>query len=97
MGRAEGDGKMSTITSVGNGWNDYVYWQTQDKKTLKKINKLLSDIERNGNSGLGHPEPLKDNLTGWWSRAIDEKNRLVYKVENGSIHILQCRNHYDDK
>lgn len=80
-----------------DGWNDYVYWQTQDKKTLKKINKLLSDIDRNGNSGLGHPEPLKDNLSGWWSRAIDEKNRLVYKVENGNIHILQCRNHYDDK
>ena len=80
-----------------DGWDDYVYWQTQDKKTLKKINKLLADIERNGNDGLGHPEPLKGNLTTWYSRAIDEKNRLVYKIEGGSIHILQCRNHYDDK
>lgn len=88
---------MNNITFIGDGWNDYVYWQTQDKKTLKKINKLLSDIDRNGNNGLGHPEALKDNLTGWWSRTIDEKNRLVYKVENGSIHILQCRNHYNDK
>lgn len=88
---------MSDITFVGTGWDDYVYWQTQDKKTLKKINKLLTDIERNGNSGLGHPEPLKGDLSTWWSRAIDEKNRLVYKVEGASIHILQCRSHYDDK
>ncbi|MBD5438191.1 MAG: type II toxin-antitoxin system YoeB family toxin, partial [Treponema sp.] len=56
-----------------------------------------ADIERNGNDGLGHPEPLKGNLATWYSRAIDEKNRLVYKIEGGSIHILQCRNHYDDK
>ena len=88
---------MSNITFIGTGWDDYVWWQSQDKKTLKKINRLLADIERGGNSGLGHPEPLKENLAGWWSRAIDEKNRLVYKVEDGSIHILQCRTHYGDK
>lgn len=78
-------------------WDQIEYWQNQDKKTLKKISKLLSDIERNGNSGLGHPEPLKGNLSGWWSREIDEKNRLVYKIEDDSIKIYQCKNHYDDK
>jgi toxin YoeB len=78
-------------------WEQIEYWQNQDKKTLKKISKLLSDIERNGNSGLGHPEPLKGNLSGWWSREIDEKNRLVYKIEDDSIKIYQCKNHYDDK
>lgn len=88
---------MSDITFIGTGWDDYLYWQAQDKKTLKKINRLLSDIERNGNDGLGHPEPLKGNLATWWSRTIDEKNRLVYKIKDGSIHVMQCRNHYDDK
>lgn len=88
---------MSDITFIGTGWDDYLYWQAQDKKTLKKINRLLSDIERNGNDGLGHPEPLKGNLATWWSRTIDEKNRLAYKIEDGSIHVMQCRNHYDDK
>ncbi|NLC93502.1 MAG: Txe/YoeB family addiction module toxin [Treponema sp.] len=78
-------------------WEQIEYWQNQDKKTLKKISKLLSDIERNGNSGLGHPEQLKGNLSGWWSREIDEKNRLVYKIEDDSIKIYQCKNHYDDK
>jgi toxin YoeB len=78
-------------------WEQIEYWQNQDKKTLKEISKLLSDIERNGNSGLGHPEPLKGNLSGWWSREIDEKNRLVYKIEDDSIKIYQCKNHYDDK
>lgn len=78
-------------------WEQIEYWQNQDKKTPKKISKLLSDIERNGNSGLGHPEPLKGNLSGWWSREIDEKNRLVYKIEDDSIKIYQCKNHYDDK
>jgi toxin YoeB len=77
-------------------WDDYLYWQSQDKKTLKKINDLLKDIERNGeNAGIGHPEPLKENLSGLWSRRIDEKNRLVYRVESGVIFILICREHYD--
>ncbi|MCR5125473.1 MAG: Txe/YoeB family addiction module toxin [Treponema sp.] len=78
-------------------WEQFIYWQTQDKKTLKKINKLIEDINRNGNDGLGHPEPLKGNLSGFWSREIDEKNRLVYKIENDCIKIYQCKNHYDDK
>jgi len=79
------------------GWEDYLYWQTQDKKTLKKINKLIQDIERNGNEGIGHPEPLKHDLSGFWSREIDEKNRIVYCIENGVIEIAKCRTHYGDK
>ena len=78
-------------------WNDYLYWQTQDKKTLKKINKLIDDIERNGNDGIGHPEPLKYELSGFWSREIDDKNRLVYRIDNGMLEIAECRNHYGDK
>ena len=78
-------------------WDDYVYWQAQDKKTLKKINQLIKDIERNGYTGIGHPEPLKHNLSGYWSREIDEKNRLVYRIHNGMIEIIQCRTHYGDK
>lgn len=72
-------------------------WITQDKKTLKKINQLLSDIERNGYEGLGYPEPLKGSFSGYWSGTIDEKNRLIYKIEDGLIKIIQCRNHYNDK
>ncbi|NLW82190.1 MAG: Txe/YoeB family addiction module toxin [Desulfovibrionales bacterium] len=77
------------------GWADYVYWQTQDKKTLRRINALLQDIERNGNQGIGNPELLK-GLSGYWSRRINEKDRLVYKVGNGEILIAQCRTHYGD-
>ena len=75
-----------------DAWADYTYWIMQDKKILKKINQLLADIERNGNDGIGHPEPLKGNLSGYWSRAIDEKHRLVYKIEDGLIKIIQCKN-----
>ena len=78
-------------------WDDYLYWQTQDKKTIKKIHKLINDIERNGNDGIGHPEPLKHELSGFWSREIDEKNRLVYRIQNGMIEIAECRTHYGDK
>jgi len=77
------------------GWADYVYWQTQDKKTLRRINALLQDIERNGNQGIGSPELLK-GLSGYWSRRINEKDRLVYKVGDGEILIAQCRTHYGD-
>lgn len=77
------------------GWDDYVYWQTQDKKTLRRINALLQDIERNGNQGRGNPELLK-GLSGYWSRRINEKDRLVYKIANGVILIAQCRTHYGD-
>lgn len=77
-----------------NAWADYCYWQTEDRKTLKKINQLLQDIERNGNSGIGKPEPLLGNLSGFWSRRIDETNRLVYRIDDGEIIILSCRYHY---
>ena len=77
------------------GWADYVYWQTQDKKTLRRINALLQDIERNGNQGIGSPELLK-GLSGYWSRRINEKDRLVYKVGDDEILIAQCRTHYGD-
>jgi len=79
-------------------WEDYLYWQSQDKKTLKKINKLLENIERNGESiGIGKPEPLSGDLSGWWSRRIDEKNRIVYRIRNDRLEILQCKSHYNDK
>lgn len=79
------------------GWEDYLYWQSQDKKILKRINELIKDIERNGYTGIGKPEPLKGNLSGWWSRRIDDTNRLVYRIENGKIIIASCRTHYGEK
>lgn len=78
-----------------DAWEDYVYWSTQDKKTLKRINQLLKDIDRNGNNGLGKPEPLKYEYQGFWSRRIDDVNRLIYKIENDNIIILHCRGHYE--
>jgi len=84
-----------------SAWEDYLYWQNQDKKTLKKINRLIQDIERNGYRSIGKPEPLKGNLSGWWSVMIDEKNRIVFRLagegENRSIELLQCGSHYRDK
>ena len=79
-----------------SAWDDYVYWQGQDRNTLKKINSLLKDIESNGpNKGIGKPEPLKHELSGYYSRRIDEENRLVYIVENDMLKIIQCRTHYE--
>jgi len=79
-------------------WDDYLYWQYQDKKTLKRINSLLKDIERNGESvGIGEPERLKYQYSKYWSRRIDEKNRLIYCVENDEIQIISCKNHCADK
>ena len=78
-------------------WLEYLYWQTQDKKTLKRINNLLKDIDRNGYNCIGKPETLKGELSGWWSVRIDEKNRLVFKIQNETIEILKCGTHYDDK
>ncbi len=77
-------------------WNDYLYWQTQDRKTLKRVNAIIKDIERSPFDGIGKPEPLKHNLSGLWSRRIDDKNRIVYFEQDGIIHIIACRNHYDD-
>lgn len=79
-----------------SAWNDYVYWQTQDRKTLKRINTLIDACVRESFEGIGKPEPLLGNLTGFWSRRIDEVNRLVYAVEEGSITVIACRGHYDD-
>ena len=79
----------------GDAWADYIYWQSQDKKTLKRINLLISDILRNPYEGIGKPEALKDNLSGLWSRRIDEKNRIVYIVNNDTVTIISCDNHYD--
>ena len=78
-------------------WAEYVYWQTQDGKTLKRINNLLKDIEREPFGGIGKPEPLLGNLQGYWSRRIDEVNRIVYTVENNQLIIVQCGGHYGDK
>lgn len=75
----------------------YLNWQTQDKKMLKKINRLLMDIDRNGYQCIGKPEPLSGNLHGYWSVRIDEKNRIVFRIENNNIEIIQCGTHYRDK
>lgn len=85
---------MSKLSFTEDAWNDYLFWQTQDKKTLKKINRLLQDIERNGYDGIGKPEPLKNNLSGYWSRRIDDKHRLVYRILDDVIEIYQCKGHY---
>ena len=79
------------------GWDDYLYWQTEDRKTLRKINTLLKDIERNGNEGIGKPEPLTGDLSGFWSRRINQKDRLIYALEMDQIIIIACRYHYDDR
>lgn len=76
-------------------WEDYLYWQSQDKKLLRRINELIKDTEREPFSGLGKPEPLRGELTGFWSRRIDDCNRLVYRVNNGILEILSCKGHYD--
>ena len=78
-----------------DAWNDYLCWQTQDKKTLKRINSILKDIMRNPFDGIGKPEPLKHH-NGYWSRRIDDTNRIVYKVEDDSIAIVAVKGHYDD-
>lgn len=80
-----------------DAWEDYLYWQSQDKKTLKRINQLLQDIDRHGYDGIGKPEPLKGNLQGYWSRKIDEANRIVYRIKEGRVEIIQCKSHYNDK
>lgn len=80
-----------------NAWEEYVYWQTQDKRTLKKINKLLKNIERNGYNCIGKTEPLRGNLSGYYSIRIDSKNRIVFRIINDNIEIIQCGTHYQEK
>ena len=77
-----------------SAWDDYLYWQNTDKKMLNKVNELIKSCERTPFSGIGKPEPLKENLKGYWSRKIDKKHRLVYKIEGDTIIISQCRFHY---
>ncbi|GAA4320554.1 type II toxin-antitoxin system mRNA interferase toxin YoeB [Mucilaginibacter gynuensis] len=82
------------LVFITTGWEDYLYWQAADKSMLKKINALIKEIERTPFEGSGKPEPLRHNLTGWWSRRINLEHRLVYNVEDDAIIILQCRYHY---
>ena len=78
-----------------DAWREYIAWQAQDKKTLKRINKLIEDIDSHPFTGIGKPEPLIGNLHGYWSRRIDEANRIVYRVESNKLIIAQCGGHYD--
>ncbi|MDR2868821.1 MAG: Txe/YoeB family addiction module toxin [Deferribacteraceae bacterium] len=78
-----------------HAWDDYLYWQEQDKKILRRINQLIKDIERNLYEGIGKPEPLKHEWQGYWSRRIDDFHRLIYRIHNGCLEIAQCRAHYD--
>ena len=80
-----------------NAWQDFLIWMREDRKTAKKIASLLADIERNGNEGLGKPESLKGNLSGYWSRRITEKDRLIYRFDETTIYIAACKGHYGDK
>lgn len=79
-----------------DAWEDYLYWQSQDKKILKRINQLIKDMRRDLFNGIGKPEPLKGNLTGLWSRRIDERHRIVYLIENEALLIFSCKGHYND-
>ena len=78
-----------------NAWEDYVWWQSQDKKTLRRINALIKDMQRSPYEGIGKPEPLKGDFGGWWSRRIDGSNRIVYKVRDELLIIAECRTHYE--
>ena len=84
------------LSFLDQAWDEYLYWQTQDKKTLKRINQLIKDIMRDPFDGIGKPEPLKSSYSGYWSRRIDDTNRLVYRVTDEVITVVQCRGHYDD-
>ena len=88
---------MSEKIWSDDAWDDYLYRQTQDKKTLKRILKLIDDIDRNGYDGIGKPERLTGDLSSYWSRRIDDKNRIVYRIKDNTIQIIQCGSHYRDK
>ncbi|MCL2603407.1 MAG: Txe/YoeB family addiction module toxin [Defluviitaleaceae bacterium] len=85
------------LSFMPRAWTDYLYWQSHDKKMMKRINELLKDINRNPFTGIGQPEPLKHNLNGLWSRRIDGTHRIVYEVSDLQILIVSCRYHYNDK
>jgi toxin YoeB len=77
------------------GWDDYLWWQRQDRKLLKRVNQLIQDVIRNGNEGIGKPEPLKHGFQGYWSRRINDEHRLIYKVVDDEVRIAACRYHYE--
>jgi toxin YoeB len=78
-------------------WVDYTYWQTQDKKTIRRINELIKDITRSSYVGIGKPEQLRGEFSGFWSRRIDDSNRLVYRIKDGVLEVLSCKGHYNDR
>ncbi|HTZ25403.1 MAG TPA: Txe/YoeB family addiction module toxin [Streptosporangiaceae bacterium] len=82
------------VTFSDDGWDDYLYWQTQDRKILKRISQLIEDISRNENTGIGKPEPLRHEWAGWWSRRITQEHRLVCRVGDDGVEIAVCRFHY---
>ena len=86
---------IELLSWTREAWSDYIYWQGQDKKTLKRINKLITDTKRSPYEGIGKPESLKENLAGFWSRRIDDTNRLVYVIDNNQLTIISCRYHYE--
>ena len=86
---------MRKLAWGSKAWQDYIYWQSQDKKTLKRINRLIQDTLSNPFEGIGKPEPLKENIAGFWSRRIDETNRLIYAVDDNYLTIISCRYHYE--
>ena len=86
---------MALLVWDENAWDDYVWWQKEDRRTLKRINQLIRDIARNGNDGIGKPEALKHSLSGYWSRRITGEHRLVYRIVDDEIRIASCRYHYE--
>lgn len=89
--------KIEKVDFSLNAFEQYKNWEQQNKKTLKRINALIADIARNGNEGIGKPEPLKGNYQGFYSRRIDDKNRLIYRIEDNILIIVECGTHYQDK
>lgn len=85
---------MKVVFSA-RGWDDYLWWQQQDRKLLKRINQLIRDVMRNGNEGIGKPEPLKHGFQGYWSRRINDEHRLVYKLVDDEVRVAACRYHYE--
>ncbi|MEW2549619.1 Txe/YoeB family addiction module toxin [Streptomyces sp. NPDC047002] len=84
------------VLFLDDGWDDYLWWQANDRKLLRRVNQLLTDIKRDGHEGIGKPEPLRNDLSGYWSRRIDSEHRLVYRIdEDDTIHVVACRFHYD--
>ena len=87
---------MNKVTFTDRAWDDYQYWQTQNKKILRRVNTLINDIKRNGYEGIGKPEALIGDLSGFWSRRIDDKNRIVYRIVDNVIELVALRKHYNE-